>query len=164
VAFDRSIIEARLALDLIHPEEMPKLAQDALEAGWEGQATLRLTILECPSGWETDQLREAFMKECGLKAISLERAWTVMAQQLARRILEDGSDPLSYAKSFQQMWIKAGYPKRLQYLGMLDDDLYIAQYTGQSQAKFRSSVLEDLAELSVADLGASYDADARDAS
>ncbi len=164
MAFDHSIIEARLALDLVSPEEMPRLAWDALEVGLDGPAMRRLAALEKPSGWEVDQLRAAFIRECGLKPVSLERAWTIMARQLAQQILEEGSDLLSYARSFQQMWIKAGYPKRLQYLGMLDDDLYIAQYTGQSEAKFRASVLEDLAELSDADLGASDEANAGDAS
>ena len=49
--FDREQIEARLALelDLVAYADMPQIAQDALEAGLDGRATMRLAILERPN-------------------------------------------------------------------------------------------------------------------
>ena len=58
VSFDRELIEAKLALDLIASADMPSIAWDAWEAGVDGgPATRRLGSLERPTYFdELDQL------------------------------------------------------------------------------------------------------------
>ena len=46
MTFEPEIVEAQLALNLIGTTDMPKLAQDALEAGFDGPGTRRLAALD----------------------------------------------------------------------------------------------------------------------
>lgn len=123
--FNRYIIEAKLALGALHPEEFPAVAMDALEAGFDGPVTRRTAILVMPSGWEVDQLRKAFMEECGLREITTDAACARLAQDLARQILREGKDPLQFTRAFERLWIDSGYSRNIQELGTLDDDAYI---------------------------------------
>jgi hypothetical protein len=90
VPFDPQLLEAKLALDMIGPEEMPSLAWEALEAGLDGRYIRRLAALVNPSGWETDQIESAFMAEAGMQRISKQEASIRMARHLAARILSEG--------------------------------------------------------------------------
>jgi hypothetical protein len=121
VPFDTQLVEAKLALDMIAPEEMPSLAWDALEAGLDGPFIRRLAALVDPSGWETDQIESAFMAEACLKRISIQDASIRIALQLANQILSEGLDPLAYTKYFELLWIRAEYPREIQDVGCLDD-------------------------------------------
>jgi hypothetical protein len=49
VPFDRELLEAKLALDLIASADMPGMAWDAIEAGVDGPATKRLAAMESPT-------------------------------------------------------------------------------------------------------------------
>jgi hypothetical protein len=137
MAFDQQLVEAQLALNLIGPDEMPSLAWDALEAGFDGPSIRRLGALVMPSGWETDQILPAFMAEAGLKNISREEASIRVARHLARRILDKGLDPLAYSRDFEALWIRADYPRAIQKVGSLDDQKAVAEYIGQSEAEVR---------------------------
>lgn len=121
VPFDSQLVEAKLALNMIGPEEMPSLAWDALEAGLDGPSIRRLAALVNPSGWETDQIESAFMAEAGIKPISTREASIRIARQLAIRILNEGLDPLAYTRDFELLWIRAEYPAEIQEVGCLDD-------------------------------------------
>jgi len=61
MAFDREIIEATIALDLIPSEGMPAIAQDALEAGLDGRALVRLATLENPTYFQV-AFRQRWLK------------------------------------------------------------------------------------------------------
>ena len=78
--FDREQIEAKLALNLIASTDMPQVAKDALEAGIEGPATLRLAVLERPSYFEVAEVLPRVLKELGLAQITIGEA----ALRLAR--------------------------------------------------------------------------------
>jgi len=119
--FDLQLIEAKLALKMIAPEEMPSLAWDALEAGLDGPFIRRLAALVNPSGWETDRIEPAFMAEAGVNRISIGEASIRIARLLANRILSEGLDPLAYTRDFELLWIRADYPKEIQEVGCLDD-------------------------------------------
>jgi len=142
MAFEAQIVEAKLALSLIHPEEMPNLAADALEAGFDGPATRRMAALINPSGWEVDQLQPEFMNECGLTTIDRKEAAVRVATHLAKTILENGFDPLNYQRDFYSLWIEGDYPAKLQYIGNLDDQLSF-----QSEADVRKFAIEELQNL-----------------
>jgi hypothetical protein len=135
VPFDPNLVEAKLALGRIGPEEMPALAWDALEAGLDGPAIRRMAALVNPSGWQTDQIIPAFMKEAGLQRISIEKASVRMARNLARRILCEGLDPLAYSRDFELLWIHSDHPRAIQDLGMLEDQKYLVH---QTEAELRA--------------------------
>jgi len=121
VPFDSQLVEAKLALNMVGPEEMPSLAWDALEAGLDGPFIRRLAALVNPSGWETDQIESAFMAEAGMKRISAGEASIRIARQLAIRILSEGRDPLEHTRNFELLWIRAEHPAEIQEAGCLDD-------------------------------------------
>jgi hypothetical protein len=81
VPFDPKLVEARLALKRIGPDEMPALAWDALEAGLDGPCIRKLAALTNPSGWETDQILPSFMAEAGLKPITRREASVRLARE-----------------------------------------------------------------------------------
>ncbi|MGA9668116.1 MAG: hypothetical protein WBQ94_02855 [Terracidiphilus sp.] len=145
--FDLQLIEAKLALGMIGPDEMPALAWDALEAGLDGRSIRRLAALIQPSGWETDQILAAFMAEAGMKSISPSEASIRVARQLARRILSEKLDPLAYSRDFELLWIKADYPTAIQEVGSLDDQKAVAEYIGQSEAELRDYARSVLSAL-----------------
>jgi hypothetical protein len=151
VQFDSQIIEARLALGLIGPEETPALAWDALEAGLDGPSIRRLTALIKPSGWEVDQIIPAFMAEVRMKNISRQEASTRIAVQLARRILREELDPLTYPRDFESRCIQADYPTEIQEVGSLEDQKAVAEFIGQSEAELRQYAQDVLVALIAAE-------------
>lgn len=154
MAFEPNLVEARLALRLIGPDEMPALACDVLEAGLDGLAIRRVASLIQPSGWETDQILPKFMAEAGLRSITRREASIRLAGHLARRILANGLDPVQHTRDFELLWIEADYPVEIQEAGCLDDERYLAETGGQSVAEFREyarGVLEALASADNSD-------------
>jgi hypothetical protein len=141
------MIEARLAVGAIGPDEMPSLAWDALEAGLDGPSIRRLAALVEPSGWETDQILPAFMAEAGINSISHQEASIRLARQLANRILNEGLDPLHYTRDFELLWINADHPLAIQGVGLLDDEKATAEYVGQTEAEFREHARSALLAL-----------------
>lgn len=91
MSFDREQIEARIALDLIASVDMPQIAQDALEAGFDGPATLRLAILERPTYFEVAEVLPRVLNELGLAqipigvaALRVAKAATIPSANLGR--------------------------------------------------------------------------------
>jgi hypothetical protein len=151
VPFERNLVEAKLALDRIGPEELPALAWDALEAGFDGHAIRRMAAFVNPTGWQTDQILPAFMRESGLQRISIEAACVRIAIDLARRLLTNGSDPLLYSRDFELLWIKSDYSRVLQDAGSLDDQKYVGPMVGETEAELREHGREVLIALSQVD-------------
>ncbi|MGA3129379.1 MAG: hypothetical protein ABSD59_01170 [Terracidiphilus sp.] len=147
--FDRKLVEAKLALSRISSVEMPSLAWDVLEAGLDGPCIRKLAALDHPSGWETDQVLPGFMAEAGLERISCTEASIRLARQLAGRILAEGLDPLAHTRDFELLWIQAGYPRAIYDAGTLDDQKYVAESMGQTEAEIREHVQSVLIALTV---------------
>jgi hypothetical protein len=147
MGLDRQLIEAKLALSRIRPEEMSALAWDALEAGCDGRTVRRLAALIKPSGWEVDQIMPAFMREVGLRALSKQEASIKLARHLAHRILSNELDPVNYTRDFELLWIHADYPKEIQEAGCLDDEKYLAESMGETADQFREYARTVLAKL-----------------
>jgi hypothetical protein len=149
VSFDREQIEARLALDLIASADMPQVAQDALEAGLDGPATLRLAILEHPTYFEVAQVLPRVLNELGLAQINIGEAALRIAKGMARDILRNDDDPLRHVQAFESLWIRSKYAKEIQALGTMHDDVWIAQSMGRSDDQIRdwvTSILKDFAK------------------
>jgi hypothetical protein len=147
VAFNRYVVEAKLALGAIHPEDYPGLAIEALEAGVDGPVTRRTAGLIRPSGFETDSIRAAFMAEAGLKEIDPNRAAARLAQDLARDVLRGGKDPLLFTRAFERIWIASDYSANVQDLGTMDDEVYLY---GENIEGAREMVRRRLVEIAEA--------------
>jgi hypothetical protein len=147
MAFRPKIIEAKLALRAIHPEEFPSVAIEALESGIDGPITRRIAGLMYPSGWETDQLVEGFMAEAGLNRISRHAASARLAQDLAREIFDRHLDPLRFTRAFERRWIAADYSSSIQDLGTMDDEVYLFGTNGQGAREMVRQRLEVFAEM-----------------
>ncbi|HTR27549.1 MAG TPA: hypothetical protein VMI10_26500 [Terriglobales bacterium] len=79
MGFDREFIEAKIGLDLIPSEDMPTVAQDALEAGLDGHAIVRLAILEKPTYFQVAEVLPLAMAEMGLKKMTVGQAACISA-------------------------------------------------------------------------------------
>jgi hypothetical protein len=147
VPFDRSFIEAKLALKLISPEDMPKLAWDAMEAGMDGPALRRLGAMVKPSWSEVESVLPNARKEMQLTEIKTKDAGCRLARLYAHEILETGKDPLLFMRNFEFLWIRAGYPTELAAYGTLRDEVSVARQMGRSERDIRMWLTKTLEEL-----------------
>jgi hypothetical protein len=138
--FDPHIIEAKLALRQIPAEEMVELACEAIEAGHDSPAVLRMAALIQPSGYEVDQHLTAFMRDAHLQAISIPEASVRLSFNLANEILQSNRDPLPHVKQFLRWWIDADHPVEIQELGVLDDEVDMLEYLGYSEKHIREAI------------------------
>jgi hypothetical protein len=145
VPFDRELIEAKLALNLIASADMPSIAWEAGLDG--GSATRRLGALECPTYFEVSEVLPRVMEELGLSHISRDEAALRMARRIAKEILESGDDPLQHFRDFESLWIRAGYPHEIGGVGTLYNDVWIAQSTAQSETEIRESAMSTIRKL-----------------
>ena len=121
--FDLKNFELEVALKLIPTERLPSIAQDALEAGFEGPHVLRMAVLEPNARWAIDQALPPMLAELGCRSVSFEEAALGLAHQRAKDILETGEDPIPSLSYFYRLMVLADYPEELVELGYLDDDL-----------------------------------------
>ena len=141
--FDPAIFEAEVALKMIPTEQLPSVAQDALEAGFDGPHVLRMAILEPVAGWAIDQVLPPMMEELGLHPLAPEEAALRLARQRARRILETGENPLPSVSYFYQLMVEADYPEELIELGYFDDDdIFYSDDPEEKQSRAREALIE----------------------
>jgi len=122
MSFDPATFEAEVALGLIPTEQLPAVAQNALEEGFDGPHVLRMAILEPGAGWAIDQALPPMLAELGCQTLLPKDAALRLAHARARRILKTGEDPLSSIPFFHQLMLAADYPPELIELGYFDDD------------------------------------------
>ncbi len=141
--FDPTTFEAELALKIIPTERLPSVAQDALEAGFEGPHVLRMAILEPIAGWVVDQALPPMMEELGLRSIAPEEAALRLARKRAQRILETGEDPLPSVPYFNRLMEESGYIEELLELGYFDDDdIFYSDDPEEKQTRAREALEE----------------------
>ena len=119
--FDPSIFEAEVALRLVPTERIPTIAQDAMEAGFDGPQVVRMAILDPRYAWAIDRALPPMLEELGLRLISSQAAALRLARQRAKRILTTGEDPLLSADYFYRLWLAADYLRELTDVGNFDD-------------------------------------------
>jgi hypothetical protein len=126
MGFDAKVVEAKLALGMIGTTDMPRMAWDALEAGYDGPGIRRLAALDFPTYFT--------VAEAALRLAKLQ----------AQEILRSGDDPLRHTGDFWRMWVQADYRRELAEVGPLADDVFVAESCGQSEKEIRAWVLERL--------------------
>lgn len=145
--FDREIIEARLALDLISSNEMPKVAWDALEAGLDGCAIRRLAALENPTWFQVQKVLPQAAQEMQLAKVTVGEGALRIARRRAQEILETGADPTRYTRELEYLCIRADWPDELSGYGSLDDEVYIARENGRPEREIHDWLRQRLKEL-----------------
>ena len=145
--FDRELVEAKLALEMIPSQDMPSIAWDALEAGIDGRWIRRLGALERLTFFEVAEVLPKAKAEMGLGELPAGKAALIIAKRRAREILQSEEDPLRCTRDFESLWIRANYCDELATVGNLFDDVWIAESTGQTPAQIRKWITEKLKEL-----------------
>src|SRR5260370_19452246 len=98
MTFSPRLIEAKLALNMVHPEDFPMLAINALEADLDSLSIRKMSGLVQPSGYTIDLLLEKFMTETVLTTIPKVIAATRLPPELAREVIRSGADPLQFTR------------------------------------------------------------------
>ena len=142
--FDPPTFEAELALNLIPTEQLPALAQDALEAGFAGPHIVRMAIMQPTDGWAIDQALPPMLEELGCHSITPKEAALWLAHQRAKLILETGEDPLPSLSYFYRLMLSADYPKELIDLDYLKDDCDFLEENIDNQRALAREALENL--------------------
>jgi hypothetical protein len=148
VSFNPRVVEAKIAIGWLHPEDLPAVAWDALEAGHDGPTVCVVAGLQRPSGWETDRLLPEFMRETGMVLRTRAEASICVACDMAREILECRKDLLKDLPVFARLCFESDYPKELMGLYMLDDELYgDSSIYGRTLDQVRQNVRDELITL-----------------
>ena len=142
--FDRELVEARMALNLITTDDMPKLAWDALESGLDGPAIRCLAALVQPTWSQVEEVRANAMKEMKLANLTVSDAACRFARWRAHEILQSGEDPLRYTREFEQLWIRSRYSREMRVFGTLDDEVNVARHMGRSEMEIRQWLIQRL--------------------
>jgi hypothetical protein len=136
MAFDPKLIEAMLTLERIPSNEIPRVAWDALEAGLDGPAIRRLASLLSPTYFEIRDVLPGAMKEMGLATLSPLEAGIRLAEKSAKELLQlDDKDLLSRGETFERLYVDLDYPRELQTIGFLDDEIYVSYSMGSKESE-----------------------------
>ena len=77
-------------------------------------------------------------EEMGLSTVGVAEAALRVARRRGSEILESGDDPLLHARDFEQLWVRAGYPREIVSVGILHDDVYVAKSMNESEEQIRT--------------------------
>jgi hypothetical protein len=148
MTFDPKLVEAKLALERIPSNEIPSVAWDALEAGLDGPSIRRLASLLTPTYFEVRDVLPQAMKEMGLSTISPLEAGIRLAEKSARELLQlDDKELLCRGNTFFRLYVDLDYPRELQAIGRLDDEIYIIQAMGSKESETAEMIRELLRDF-----------------
>jgi hypothetical protein len=89
LGFSPELVQARWQLGKLPSEDVPRLAQDALELGFDGSYTRRIAGLIHPNYFDLEPLMSKFLLELGIQnAISHQQAGGLLARCIAAGIAE----------------------------------------------------------------------------
>jgi len=140
--FDPQEFAAKVSLGEIPSEERPSLAQDALEAGFDGPALVRMAVLTKPSGWEVDQFVPRVLEELKVLKPKTAEAAIFLVKKLAWRILETNEDPLPSLSYFHRLFWLADAPTEMAGLAYADEMIY-----GGTDDDTRQALREEIANF-----------------
>lgn len=97
--FSPQLIQARWEFGKLPSEELPRLAQDALELGYDGQYTRRIAGLIHPDSFDLQPLMPGFFAELGVTATLPRReAGLTLAKLVAQAIVDCRVNPYQGAR------------------------------------------------------------------
>jgi hypothetical protein len=140
--FNPDLFVARWYCSKVGPEDMPKFAADALEAGYDGPALRRLAGLSKPTAAEVGDLFQRALGEIGTVTIlSKEQAVWSLSRSTASAIVAGRRDPIEGAG------ILARYAMMLNYPPFLAEFLQLSEMPSWGEyAPPRSRLIKDIIE------------------
>ncbi|HWR16110.1 MAG TPA: hypothetical protein VN577_14880 [Terriglobales bacterium] len=97
--FSPQLIQARWEFGKLPSEELPRLAQDALELGYDGKYTRRIAGLESPDSFDLQPLMPGFLAELGVTSkLSQRNAGMALARLVAQAIVDGRVKPYDGAR------------------------------------------------------------------
>lgn len=97
--FSPQLIQARWEFGKLPSEEVPRLAQDALEFGYDGKYIRRIAGLESPDSFDLQPLMPGFLAELGVTSkLSQRDAGLALARLVAQAIVDGRVKPYDGAR------------------------------------------------------------------
>lgn len=144
MAFHPPLFEAQVTLKLIPTEKLPSIAQDAMEAGFDGPCVVRMAVTEPQFLWKIDQELPSMLAELCLRQLDVKEAALRVAIHRAKEILGSGEDPLLSTGFFFSLMLTADYLPELVNLAYLEDVCPLELSSIEQQREF---ALEELRVL-----------------
>jgi len=113
MAFDIKLVQAKYIQNVLHPEDMPSIATDALEAGIDTPSLRRLAGLVNPTAWEAEPLWKSTLSELKVADQSKHEAMLLIADSIAKQVISGECDVLKGLTSLEQLCSVNRYPEEL---------------------------------------------------
>jgi hypothetical protein len=107
--------------------DLPNVAVQALELGYDGPAIRRLASLDKPSYFGVGNLFERVAVEIGVGRVSKKDASIYLSKRIAKEILSGTKEPLAGAYEIWLLSAASDHPDELLVFGGLDQDFNIPQ-------------------------------------
>ena len=153
--FSPQLIQARWELNKLPNEELPLLAQDALEYGYDGANIRRIAGLIKPDTFDLQPLMAGFLTELGVTTKSTkEEAALSLARFVAQAILEQRVGAYEGARFIWRDIVNEMWPNQPTELDSFignaseyDDCVFYAQHPEEIRRKIESEIIEDARKL-----------------
>lgn len=153
--FSPQLIQARWELNKLPNEELPLLAQDALEHGFDGPKIRRIAGLIKPETFELQPLMAGFLMELGITTRpTREEAALSLARFVAEAILEKRVAAYEGARFIWLEIVTEVWPNQPTELDSFigkaseyDDCVFYAQHPEEIRRKIEKDIIEDAREL-----------------
>jgi hypothetical protein len=145
--FNPDLFVAKWYCSKVGPEDMPKFAADALEAGYDGAALRQLAGLMKPTMREVGNLFQEALAEIGkVKVHSRQQAALFLSRLVATAIVEGNIDPIRGCSVLADYAFKSGYPPFLAEFEQLDGALEWGDHA-PSRSELIEQIIEQAREL-----------------
>ncbi len=152
--FSPRLIQARWVLYELPSEDLPRLAQDALESGYDGKNIRRMAGLMQPNRADLLPLMPGFLAEMGVAAtLSSDEAGRLLARLVAQGISEGQITPYEGArfiwKIFNALWPNQQH-RLLSFVGHAseyEDCESYSQHPEKTRLQIEQDIIEDARAL-----------------
>lgn len=153
--FSPQLIEVRWELNKLPTEDLPRVAQDALEHGYDGANIRRIAGLISPDIFDLEPLMAGFFTELGLTSKpTREEAALALARFVAQAILEKRVGAYEGARFIWRDIVNEMWPNQptelTSFIGNAveyDDCVFYAEHPKEVRRKIEQDIIEDAREL-----------------
>jgi hypothetical protein len=155
--FSPELIHARWEFGNLLTEDIPKLAQDALEHGYDGENIRKVAGLIAPTYFDLQPLKNGFLAELGIKQqVSKRDAGLLLARIVARQIAEGNVAPYEGASFIwreiaNELWDPERPQELLPFIGEAseyEDCQFYATNPEEIRRKIEREIMEVAQEFS----------------
>ena len=147
MTFNAKAFAARWYASLLFPEDVPELAADALEAGFDGPALRRLAGLIRPTSVDIFPWIDTALKEIGqVETLSREAALIEVGRSVAKQIVDGDLAPSEGCSRLAALAMLARYPAELTGFFQIDDEPRWGEYS-RTQEERDNAILAEAREF-----------------